>query len=367
MTVEKSYKYEMVLDNLRSEIGEMEFGEKMKSRNELAKQFGVSRVTIEKAVAQLVKENVLRSVKGSGSFVNSDVDNTGPIEFISHTSVTNLRTIALLIGSITHDIYPYILRGVEDIANEHRINILICNTDHSIAKQDAYLNRLLEDGVDGIIIAPSLKGMSATAVFEKLKKNNVPVVCCYRNVPGIYTSGVYCNNFQAGYLATKRLVESGCKKIAYISPPVYETAIERYKGYTTALQENKLDFDEKLVVYDSAYSGLSIGEEVALKLLIDNPGIDGIFAFNDRIAAGAYKSIIRLNMIPGKEIKVIGCDNTEMCASLSVPLTSVYFPVYDLGKHAMEMLLEMDRSRASGTAPQIKIFSPQIAVRQSCP
>ena len=69
----EKYLYKSVYDALRGKIdsGQIQAGEKLPTENELAESFGVSRITVQKAMGMLVQEGYVIRRPGRGSFVGS--------------------------------------------------------------------------------------------------------------------------------------------------------------------------------------------------------------------------------------------------------------------------------------------------------
>ena len=75
-------------------------------------------------------------------------------------SARRLRgTASELLGIIIPDIQnPYftsVVRGIEDLAYEHQMNVLLCNTDDDPGKQETYIRVMMAERVAGLILAPS--------------------------------------------------------------------------------------------------------------------------------------------------------------------------------------------------------------------
>ena len=74
MTDNGKPKYFSLMEQLRSDImsGAIRPGEKLPSEQELSEQFQVSRQTVRRALEELVKENIVESRRGSGSYICED-------------------------------------------------------------------------------------------------------------------------------------------------------------------------------------------------------------------------------------------------------------------------------------------------------
>ncbi len=137
---------------------------------DVARAAGVSPATVSRVVngsphpvrAQ-TRERVLRAVAELGYYPN-------------HLARSLLRRETAVVGVLVPDVsnpyYAALLRGLEDVAHQHGLAVVLCNTDRRPAKQRAYLRALLERRVDGVVVA----GGAFTRADEAMVADRVPVV-----------------------------------------------------------------------------------------------------------------------------------------------------------------------------------------------
>lgn len=349
------YKYQDAGERLKKLIETIDDGDKLPNRKILSEQLGIARTTLEHSIAELIASGYLSSRGGSGTYVrkagieeNAGLQELNALKF--STSHFNKKTWAILCSSILGDIYPYIIRAVQDVAARHGINVIVCSTDNDTANEQSCLIKLVRDGVSGIIIIPATHGDINPLFYRRLQKTGVKLISCYRPLVGFLTPGVYCNSFESGYVATKFLLDRGCKKIAYFSAPIYQTAYDRYQGFMMALASSGVAQDSHAVFMDSFTYDLAQCYRTILPSF-DQYGIpDGIFAFNDRLAQLVYQALEIRHLRPGRDVKVIGCDNNNLCSELDPRLTSIELPVYEAGRRAAEMLWQYVNDEAVPTS-----------------
>lgn len=356
---EYGYRYMEVKHKLIEQIKLLEPHVRLPSRNALAKQYNAARTTIERSISELIGEGYLYAKDGSGTYVSGERAASA-----AHMPRSAFRSVGLIIPDIRHDTYPGILRGVEDIMNRHDINLVICNTDNQTEKQAGYLNKMIDLGIHGLIIVPAIIGHTDLNLFGKLRDAGTPIVFCNRGIEGVEAPKVVSNNFYGAYAAVKHLIGNGCKNIAYISRPAYSTSYERYQGYTSALAEAGMNLDDRLVLFEPTFDTERPGYDSATQLLESGVTPDGIFCFNDGIAKGACEALGEKGLIVGKDVLVVGYDNTGVCESLPVKLTSVKFQTYDIGVGAAGLLLDMMNGETV-LSNKIIVLQPELVVRQS--
>lgn len=245
------------------------------------------------------------------------------------------NTIGLVIPDILNPFFPEIARAVEDTANELGYNIILCNTDNSSKKEKQYFDMLFNKQVDGIIIS------SYTVIPETLLEimdKNMPVVVIDNKFEGTKIPTVTSNNKNGGRLATEHLLECGATKIAYIGGYFHIKAVrERYEGYEEVCKEKNIYYPS--IIRNCDFT-LKSGYDITKELLENNNDINGIFAGNDIVAAGAYKALVDMGYNVPNDIKLIGYDglisNTDY-----LEISSVGQQIYACGRLSVEVLYKL--------------------------
>ena len=333
--------------------------ERIPSRNELIKEYNVTRTTVDRAISELIGEGYLYSRDGSGTYVSESATPH------NRQSTGNAANWGMILPNIMHDTYPGILRGVEDVANKHGRNTVICNTDNNIEKQANYIDKLIDSGVEGVVIVPAISDESDVAPFKMLQEKNIPFVFCNRGIIKIEAPKVTSNSFYGGYIATKHLISQGFRKIAYISNPMYQVSLDRYQGYRSAIEEAGIELGDEYVFFEESFLTTKPGYENTKLLLERSLSVDAIFCFNDGLASGAYQAITEAGLKVGQDIGLVGYDNTYICESLPVKLTSVKFKTHEIGTKAAELLLSIINGETIQKNKMI-VLQPELVIRESC-
>ncbi len=355
--------YKKVKQQILEEIKDMKENSRLPSRTDLLVKYDVTRTTIERAISELIGEGILYAKDGSGTYVAAGgIKNSRNNGWYDKGGITDW---AVILPNITHDTYPGILRGIEDVANKHEINVIICNTDNYTEKQEQYIKKLIKSNVNGLIIVPAIIGEIDTRPFNSLRKNRIPFVFCNRGIGEIDVPKILSNNFYGSYLATRHLIETGYKSIAFISRPYYSIASERYQGYLAAINESGIQLNEKLVLFEKSFNEDRPGFDSTLSLFESGVGFDALICFNDIIAKGAYDAVVTMGKKPGRDVGIVGYDNTAICDRLPIKLTSVSFKTYEIGKAAAEMLHKIINKEESSDSNKSVILQPELIVRQS--
>jgi DNA-binding LacI/PurR family transcriptional regulator len=353
-------RYKEIKKMLETEIAKMEIHERLPSRPELCKKLDTNRSTLDKAIKELAAEGWLCSKNGSGTYV------ANPNEDLS----IHKGNWGVIVRDVRKMFYAEMVRGVENFAQSKGINIILCNSDSDFTKQEQYIKRLIHSGVSGLIIGPSVVSPDSREnyrFYSQLTELKMPFVFCGRNVEGINAPMVASNDFYGGYIATKHLLEKGYRHIAYISQQRFRTSVDRCQGYLTALMENGIEINRKIIIMEdkSHLPPSGFGYEAIKNILSSDQLVDAVLCINDKVAHGVYRAIAEVGRTVSDDIGVIGYDNTGLCENSIPTITSVTFKNLEIGTKAAEVLFKLINKEALSDC-EYYLFQPDIVVRDSC-
>jgi DNA-binding LacI/PurR family transcriptional regulator len=336
----------------------MNSNEQLPSRPELCKKFDAARLTLDKAINELVAEGVLYSRKGGGTYV---VGGNGGLAIHAGTNW------GVIVPDVTDLLYAKIVRGVENVAQSYGINIILCNSDSDFDKQEQYIKRLNYSGVSGLIIVPVVSGENRRNYLldSQLAELKVPFVFCSNSAYGINAPTVTSNNFYGGYLATRHLLEKGYRHIAYISQQKYHTSIDRCQGYVAALLENGIEVNRKIITLEDKSHTQPAGYKMMKNILASDQAVDAVFCFCDKIIPGVYQAISEAGLAVSDDIGVIGYDDTDICEKLNPAVTTVAFKSLEVGTKTAEILYKLINKEDLSDF-EFYFFQPELVVRDSC-
>jgi len=349
--------YWKVYRQLREKIqqGELHADQKITER-QLLNHFRVSRVTVRKALALLVKDGYLYRIPGLGTFLTSSL----PEEPLPWTK--NNRSIGILIPCITRSLYSGIVRGAENFLLPRDYSLILGSYDARPEKEKLYLERFLSQGISGLIVAPSYNSDRNT-YQELLVQRKIPFVQVDTALPGIQADLVQTDGMKGGYLGTRYLIHSGCQKIAFLCGHFKgnSNSLYRLEGYRQALQEAGLTYNLDLV-FEGDFS-FSFGYETTRKLL-SRQRVDGIFSANEPITLGVLQALEESSSFVQDKILVASFDELSSPVTNFFPLITVKQPRLIIGEVAAEILLQrIQEKRKKQTSHYRQILlSPELDV-----
>lgn len=246
-------------------------------------------------------------------------------------------TIGLVLGDITNPFFPEVARGVLDIAEPRGFNVFLCNSDGDPQREVRILESLLDHGVDGIIIFPSF-GIEETLMGMVTPQQ--PAVVVNRPFVGPGVSAVMMQTQRGAQLAVNRLIAQGHRAIAMLAGQALGMErLQRVQGYRAALAAHGLPTLDEWIVAGPPI--LNRGRESTHALLSRYPQITAIFAYNDLLALGAIEACRELGRRVPEDCAIVGFDDIPLANMVAPALTTIRINKYDLGRQAMNRLLEM--------------------------
>jgi len=272
------------------------------------------------------------------------------------------HTIGLIISDIRNIFFSNLAKGVEDECRLKGWNLILCNTNDMHIRDMEYIRVLADKGVDGILYAMSADSneRKINESINLIKELKIPYIMIDRYIEGIDSITIATNHTKGGYLATKHLIDLGHKRIACITGPLYLIdSINRLIGYKNALKEAGISFESKLI-FEGSYTFESGIEAINY---LRNENYTAVFAFNDMSAYGAYKQLRNYNRNVPDDVSLVGYDDIFFSELLDVPLTTINQPIYNIGKEAADLLINIEK--LNKYKDKLIFHEPHIVIRKS--
>ncbi len=305
--------------------------------NDIAKESGVSRATVSRVlndsgyVKEETREKVLKAIKEL---------NYTPSAIARSLSTNKTNTIGVIVPEINNPFFGEIIKGISQVADEHNLNIILCNTDDSVEKELRALKLLNEQRIEGIIITPTYSetkfNREYLSIFENL---GIPIILIDGHVKYSSFNGVFIDHIKGGYDATRALIKAGHEKIAIINGnKEYRISQERMIGYKKALAMNEIPIKDNYIFYgDFNYkSAYKITKEILE--MEDRP--TAIFVTSNMMILGCMKAVFEKEIKVPEDIAIMGFDNIDALNIIGMNISYVNGPSIEMGRTGMKMLIE---------------------------
>lgn len=227
----KTTKYNTVYNDIVSKIksGALQVGDKLPTETQLAELYGVSRITVSRALKELADINLIYRVKKAGTFVNGKL---------------NHKNMQLLIPVVLpyYEESEQIVSGMESVTLQHNIFTPCFDSRNNVVRERKILHDLLDaDNIDGLIAYPCTSRENIDLYAEFLARK-IPVVCIDRFIEGIDTPLVTTDNAACMERIVHELIARGHTRIGFfsLSDKMAVTENERFKGFCSGLLKHGL-------------------------------------------------------------------------------------------------------------------------------
>ncbi len=269
------------------------------------------------------------------------------------------HTLGLILPDNSNPFFAEIAHSIETAAFEQGYSVILCNTEDDLDKEDLYVDVLSNKQVDGMIFVAA---GNQTGSLHALLRHKLPVVIVDRDLPEVDVDAVLTDNQQGGYLATQHLIALGHQRIGCIAGPSHLTpSAQRVTGYREALMEAGLAVDDALIVRGDFHP--ESGCRAARALLDCHDAPTAIFACNDLMAVGVLRTVLELGRRVPDDLMIVGFDDIELASYTTPALTTVAQPKVEMGKQAVQMLIE--RMADKNRPLQRKVLQPKLIIRGS--
>lgn len=257
------------------------------------------------------------------------------------------RAIGVIAEDLTVFCAPEIIDGITGYCEEKGYHILLTNLRLYKKYQDAYydnngiseivekeIRALLSKQVDGIIYVTSHERV-LNCLPEQL---SVPVGMAYGYSESEKYPSVVVDDKSGAYMLIDHLIGKGHRNIGVITGK--EKSIhthDRLRGYQKALYDHNICFDPDIVAEGdwTRESGYRNTDRLLEK------GVSAIFCMNDIMAGGVYDRLYEKELVPGKDISIVGFDNRELSNYYKPALTTIELPLNHIGYKTCRIIIDM--------------------------
>jgi len=192
-----------------------------------------------------------------------------------------------------------------------------------------------------------------------LHQSQIPFVLIGRYRDNLPVSFVDIDNEKCTQTAVNYLIESGRKRIATITGVEGMVSRERLEAYRNTLAQAGLAVDENLIAEGGFVE--EGGYDAMAKLLPHKP--DAVFAINDAMAVGAIRYLREQGLRVPEDVAVVGFDDAPIAASYKPALTTIAQPIAELGRQAVDMLVQQIDQQPE--EPLTQVLTSELIIRES--
>lgn len=299
---------------------------------DVARLAGVARSTVSRALGSgtrhLLSQETVQRVEAAAQELGYR-----PNALARGLRTQRSATVGMLVPDLTNPFFPPIVRGVEDALAEEGYTLIVVNTDNDEAREQAALEKLLHQPVDGFVLATA----HLRPVEPPDGTHGVPTVLVDRRTTDDRLSSVVPHDLVAVREVVQHLHDLGHRRLAHVAGP---QALSTGRDRRTAFEHACGDLGVESVVEVADGFTVAGGLAAAERLLGRTTGISGVFAANDLLALGVLRVLRQHGLRVPQDVSLVGHNDMPLVEMLDPPLTTVKVPQYQMGREAGRLLLE---------------------------
>lgn len=327
----------------------------------------MARIKDVAALAGVNRSTVSRIINGEGKFreeTRLKVEqamaelNYRPSAIARSLATSSSNMMGLLVTYYTGGFFGAMMEQVQSELDLHAKFLITAQGHHCADGEREAIQRFHALRCDGYIL--HCRHLTDHDLLD-LAKHEPPFVLLDRLVPGLEERCITYDHHQASAKAVQHLIDSGHKNIGCISGPISRAnSLLRKQGYLDTMILAGIEVDE-LWVEEGNY-GIESGYIAASKLLVNNPELTAVFSCSEEMTVGLMKYLHEHNIQVPNQLSVVSFDSVDRCDALYPAVTSVCFPIDDMAKVAVQVLIGMTNKQEF---KEQKKFVPKLVVRKA--
>ena len=311
----------------------------MATIREVAALAGVSTATVSRvfsrpeAVTALTRERVLTAA-----------DELSFVPNVTARSLARGRTqnLGFLVPDIRNPVFGPAIETMQHHAREHGYSLFIAASEGRTA-DELDLVQAIARQVDGLVlITPRMADRDLAALARV-----TPVVLINRTLDGL--PAVLIPSGDGMVQAVDHLADAGHRSITYLGGPDY--ALTHHCRLAAFLET-------------CARRGVEPRGRGPVAPDVAEGGVDAIIAYNDQVAVGLMKELARRGLYAGRDLSVIGFDDSWLSELTAPALTTVHLPFDTAGLTALRLLFDVLDGATRESGPTVEL-STELVVRSS--
>lgn len=331
-------------------------GGRLPTERALQERFGLSRVTVRRALAELRQENAVGRKPGKkGLFVQAGL----PVKRRVH------RNIGLLMHFPLEEQHPFMHRFLIAAANacakanfSHQIFSLHQDTEREEDEIAAVMRLFAENRVDGFLIHCPL----ADETVDHLQGRQVPAVLINAFVPGVKMPCVYLAQHALDKV-TRHLYALGHRRIGFLTGPQQVRVVhEGILDFQRSCKALSLPCEHSLI-WEGAYNEERV-ERGLRHFLGLKPRPSALIVEDDLMAGQVMNRCQSLGIRIPKDLAIVGIGGVALGEFFHPPLTTLWLAIEDAARAGVQMLLQLIHKQPC--AETFVALDSKLVVRKSC-
>ena len=244
--------------------------------------------------------------------------------------------VAVMVPNLVSPFFAKLVNCLNRSLAQRGYRMLLLATDYDPEQEQNYVFMAEQQKVDGIICLSYNPNLQVP--------EGVPFVSIDRYF-GAQIPCVACDNYGGGSLAAQKLVENGCKNLAFlrIGSKLTNEPNKRKDGFVNACENMDVPYTLKILDDGSPYSAF---EDFLQEHLHEGKlDFDGIFCVTDTLSHQIIASLRRLGQRVPEDVQVIGFDGIRHFGDLDYTCSTIVQPLEEIAETCVELILEKEEGK----------------------
>ncbi|WP_069163875.1 LacI family DNA-binding transcriptional regulator [Nocardia altamirensis] len=263
--------------------------------------------------------------------------------------------VGVMVSDLRNAFFADVVEGMDTAAQESGLELILNTGRRSAARERTALESLLSFRPGGVILLSPI--LPAAAIRDAAQQ--APVVLVSRSSTITEVDTVNDDGEVGAGLAVDHLVSLGHRRIVHLDGGAAFTSAPRRKGYRAAMERHALE--PMIIPSEHTDSAGMAAVQKLLNLFTRNNFPTALVCGNDFNAVGAMSALEEVGLRVPEDVSIVGYDNTSLAALRHVSLTTIDQPRIQMGRLAIDALVE--RLREDRTDPIRRRLEPSLVVR----
>jgi DNA-binding LacI/PurR family transcriptional regulator len=343
-----------------SAVDSIDFPSNTATIEDVARQAGVSRQTVSNVLnaPERVRPDTIATVRVA-------IDSLG---YRANRHARNLRkrssrVIGYCLPPLTalgNSVLDSFLHTLAESAEANGYHLLLVTSSSKSSEVETYQELAAQSAVDGLVIAQTEYNDPRPS---ELRKRNIPFVSFGRTWGDTDHSWVDVDGRAGTRLAVEHLLRQGHRRFAWLGHAHGSVSNdERERGVRDALQQFGTDSDTTLRLINASDTDEQTHQR--LQDLIDQPDAPTAYVtMSDLHAITVLRELDQRGLVPGKDVAVVGFDDSPVAPFAGGGLTSVRQPVAEAARELIRLLTMQFADPRSAT--EGVLLQPELIVRHT--
>jgi LacI family transcriptional regulator/LacI family repressor for deo operon, udp, cdd, tsx, nupC, and nupG len=303
---------------------------------DIAKALGVSVATVSRALADHpgiseARRKEIQEYAKEHNFVSNAL-----AESLRHSKARSQKIIGVIVPEIVHYFFSTVVSGIEEEASNRGYSIIVAQSKEQFDREVKICDSFIRSRVCGVIVSQA-KNTKQYDHFIRIIDNELPLVFFDRICTGVNASRVVIDDYHGAFTATKYLIDTGCKRIAFCGSSLHlEIVKNRMNGYKDALRLHEMNVDNDYIL---ECDSRELAEQQIPEIMKRENRPDAFFCINDDTAIGVIHAVKRLGLKIPDDVSICGFTNGERAKACDPMLTTMDQRGNEIGHQAANILI----------------------------